>query len=229
MRYFAYGTNCNPKVLARKQVRFRSRRRATLVGYRLKFDKKALRERLPEDVGFANIEQAPGGEVEGVLYDLQDGDIGGLDDAERCPDHYERLDVSVATESGAVSCFTYKARPDKTAEGLKPSRNYLNHILAANDFLSSSYFEALDRCHTYEGPCAVCGATSEVVFIRQADRIHMLCQPCREARSVWGGARGRALTIEETAAVMQVVRERGGFASIRELLDEVVSSRIIDP
>jgi hypothetical protein len=57
----------------------------------------------------------------------------------------------------------------------------------------------------------------------------MLCQPCREARSVWGGARGRALTIEETAAVMRVVRDRGGFSSIRELVDEVVSSGVIDP
>lgn len=227
--YFAYGSNCNPAVLDRKGVRFRTRARATLSGYRLKFNKRALREKLPPDIGFANVEEERGGTVEGVLYELVAEDIPRLDDSERHPEHYERVDVVVATESGTTECFTYKARPDKTADGLRPSRNYLNHILEARDFLSRSYFEALEQCQTYTGPCASCRKTKELVFIREGDRMWMLCQPCREARVEWGNARGRKLSVPETAAVMQLVKERGGFSSIRALIDEAVAVRVIDP
>jgi len=229
MLYFAYGSNCNPAVLERKGVRFRSRVRATLVGYRLRFNKRALRERLPEDIGFANIEEAADQSVEGILYELEPEDLGRLDESERYPDHYDRTEVTVEAETGPVGCFVYQARPDKTAEGLRPSRNYLNHILEARDFLSRSYFDALERSQVYEGACACCQNFQEVVFIREGDLIHMLCQPCRESRKIWGSTRGRAMTVPETAAVVQLVRERGGFSSIQQLMEEAVAERVIDP
>jgi len=229
MKYFAYGSNCNPEVLARKDVRFHARTRATLSGYRLRFNKKALRERLPEDVGFANIEVASGAAVEGVLYDLEPEDRDRLDESERYPDHYERIDVVVETDAGEVACFAYRACADKTAEGLRPSRNYVNHILEASDFLSHAYFEAVESFQTYTGPCISCQQTQEVIFLREGERIYMLCQPCREARLRWGSTRGRKLSVRETAAVMQLVRERGGFPSIQALIDEAIALRIIDP
>lgn len=228
MMYFAYGSNCSAAVLERKRVRFRSRVRASLSGYRLKFNKLALRPRLPEGIGFANVEEDEHGTVEGVLYDLLDEDLGRLDESERAPEHYQRVEVTVTTEKGPVRCFTYRARPEKTADGLRPSRNYLNHILGARDFLSRSYFEALEGWQTHEAPCFCCRRIQEVVFVREGERMYTLCQPCREARLVWGSARGRPLTVSEASAVMQMVQERGGFASLQELIEAAVSARLID-
>ena len=229
MKYFAYGSNCNPEVMKKKGVRFESRQHAVLPGYRLLFNKKALREKLPPDIGFANINIAPGGTVEGILYEILDDDLGLLDESERHPDHYMRIEITVETKEAVVQCATYQACPDKIASGLKPSRNYLNHILSAKDFLSWQYFEALDKSQTYRGECACCLTTCEVVFIKEEDLLHMLCQPCREARLVWGETRGHRLTVAETGAVMtQLVQGSSGFPSIQELIEEAIAARIID-
>ncbi|MFT5291714.1 MAG: gamma-glutamylcyclotransferase (GGCT)/AIG2-like uncharacterized protein YtfP [Planctomycetota bacterium] len=229
MKYFAYGTNCSPAVLERKAVRFRSRARASLPGHRLIFNKRALREQLPDDIGFANVEEAPDAVVEGILYELDPEDLERLDESERSPEHYERVEVSVETEAGGESAFTYLARPEVTAEGLRPSRNYLKHILEAGDFLSRSYYDALVSWQTYAAPCSCCDKEQEVVFVRGGDRMYVLCQPCREARHAWSGTLGRRMTVPEARAVMQLARERGGFGSLRELIDEAISAAVLKP
>jgi gamma-glutamylcyclotransferase (GGCT)/AIG2-like uncharacterized protein YtfP len=228
MKYFAYGSNCNPAILEKKGVGWSARQRATLSGYRLLFNKKALRERIPADIGFANINEDPDGRVEGILYELKDEHLGRLDESERYPDHYRRIEVTVETDGGPVRCQTYQAQPDKLAEHLKPSRNYVNHILAARDFLSWQYFDALDRSQVYRGECAVCHTENEVVFIDEGKHIHMLCQPCREARIKWGDTRGRKLTVAETEAVMNRIVGKG-FGSIREVVQAAIEARVIDP
>ena len=230
MKYFAYGSNCNPAVMKRKGVSFTSRRRAVLRGFRLLFNKKAMRGNLPGDIGFANISEDADGSVEGILYEIIDDDLEPLDRSERYPDHYDRIDVSVETDAGHHRCCAYRAQPDKVCAGLKPSRNYLNHILAAGDFLSRQYHEALDKSQAYEGDCVCCGKLTEVVFIKERDRLYMLCQSCREARLVWGDVRGRALTVVETEAVMKnLVLGGKGFPSMNELIREAIAARIIDP
>ncbi len=230
MKYFAYGSNCNPTVMQKKGVEFTSSKRAVLAGYRLLFNKKAMREKLPPGIGFANINEDPEGTVEGLLYDIDDAHLGRLDESERYPDHYTRIEVTVETEDGMVLATSYQAQPDKIADGLKPSRNYLNHILAAKDFLSWQYFQALDKSHTFSCECACCLKPSEVVFIKEGDRLHMLCQPCREARLLWGDVRGRKLTVAETEAVMtKLVIGGAGFASVGKLIKEAVAAKIIDP
>jgi len=230
MKYFAYGSNCNPSVMERKGVEYTSRTRASLEGYRLRFNKMALRDRLPTGIGFANIDDDPEGRVEGILYDIADEHLEKLDASERYPDHYVRIEVTVESADGPRTCFTYQARPDKVAEGLRPSRNYLNHILAGGDFLSRQYYDALDESLTYEAECAVCRALGEVTFVRDGERLHMLCQPCHEARIVWGDVRGRKLSVQETEAVMtHLVRGGRGFPSLRELIREAIESKLIDP
>lgn len=219
MRYFAYGSNCNTAVMKRKRVEFTSCERAVLFGHRLLFNKRALREDLPEEIGFANIEACADESVEGILYDIVDDHLARLDSSERFPDHYDRIPVTVESSQGEFSCFAYKAQPDKVASGLKPSRNYLNHILAAKDFLSIQYFNALDRSQTYEGECECCDRHGEVTFIREASNLFMLCQPCREARLVWGDTVGRRLTVAETGALMRDLVIGGeSFSSVPELI-----------
>lgn len=229
-KYFAYGTNCNPSVLQKKGVDFSSRQRAVLRGYRLLFNKKSLREKLPDSIGFANIDEDPKSKVEGVLYEIAGEHLQRLDKSERHPSHYDRITVVAQTESEPQECWTYKAQPDKTATGLIPSRNYLNHILSARDFLSQQYYEALDKSQAYSGECASCHQMGEVLFLKERDRMYTICQPCREARIMWGDARGRRLTVVETEAVMtQLVMQGDGFSSIEALIKEAIEQRLIDP
>ncbi len=230
MKYFAYGSNCNPAIMKRKGVEFTSRQRAVLRGYRLKFNKKSLRDALPDSIGFANINADLEGVVEGVLYEIVDAHQGILDESERYPDHYDRITVEVETETGNHECSAYSAQPDKTADGLVPSRNYLNHILTARDFLSQQYFEALDKSATHTGECFCCRITGEVFFLKEFEQMYTLCQSCREARTVWGDVRGRKLSVPETEAVMSGLVANGkGFPSLQALVGEAIDLKLIDP
>lgn len=227
-KYFAYGSNCNPDMMEKKGVPFTARERAVLRGYRLRFNKMSLRERLPNVIGFANIDECPDSKVQGILYDIAAEGLPVLDASERYPDHYDRIEVVVDIELGSETCWVYKAQPDKVAEGLVPSRNYLNHILAGREFLTQQYFEALDQSQTYAAECACCRRTRELLFVREGDLLHTLCQPCRETRLIWGDALGRRLTIAETERVMtQLVMQSPGFDSIHSLIEEAVSRKLI--
>jgi hypothetical protein len=153
-----------------------------------------------------------------------------LDASERYPDHYDRVEVVVETESGPAPCWVYKAQPDKIREDLVPSRNYLNHILAERDALSQTYFEALHRSQTYQAECRCCEKVGEILFLREGKTLHGLCQACREARTIWGDVYGRPLTISETEAVMkQLVLPGPGFASFSRLIDEAIRRGLIEP
>lgn len=216
--------------MARKGVEYSSRRHAVLQGYRLLFNKKALRDSLPKNIGFASIVEAPGEAVEGILYDIVEDHLQPLDESERYPDHYDRIEVHVEIEGDEIPCFAYKAQPDKVASGLRPSRNYLNHILSAKDFLSVQYFNALDGSQTYEDDCHCCGNKTEVIFIREKASLFMLCQPCREARLVWGDAVGRQLTVDESREVMrQLVMGKEGYSSIPDLITAAIAKKLITP
>ncbi len=230
MKYFAYGSNCNPAVMAKKGVEFTARTRGTLHGFRLLFNKKAFRESLPDGIGFANINPDPAGSVEGTVYEVPDEKLPRLDESERYPEHYTRVTVTVETESGPQQCETYQAQPDKMADGLVPSRNYLNHILASRDFLSQQYFEALDKSQTYSGECFCCHSHGEVLFLKGAERMYTLCQPCREAKTIWGDTRGRKLTVVEAEAVMAHVTHSGEhYHSVQALIQSVIEQKLIDP
>lgn len=218
-KYFAYGSNCDPLVMEKKGVEFTTRQRVVLSGYRLLFNKKSLRENLPESIGFANINKWQDGTVEGILYQLVPGVLSRLDESERYPNHYDRIRVVVEGDSGTEECWAYQATPAVTADGLVPSRNYLNHILAGREFLSQQYFEALDQSQTYSGECACCDRISEVLFVKEEHLLHTLCQSCREARLKWGDSINRLLTVAEAASIMkQLVLNGSGFSSIEDLL-----------
>ena len=214
--------------MQRKGVPFTTRRRAVLRGYRLLFNKRSLREALPDALGFANIEEYEEGTVEGILYELEVNALDKLDEAERHLSHYDRIRVVVDADAGSEECWTYKARPEVVSDGLVPSRNYINHILAGHEFLSKQYFDALDQSQAHRDKCVCCDREEEVVFVREDDRLHTLCQSCRESRLNWGDALHRPLTIKETTLVMnQLVINGPGYSSIEELIKDAVARRII--
>ena len=68
------------------------------------------------------------------VLDVWEGVAGG---------HYERRTVTVvrADTGETIEAITYVAL--KVSEGLKPTREYLGHLLAGRDLLPSDYWEEL--------------------------------------------------------------------------------------
>jgi gamma-glutamylcyclotransferase len=142
MKYFAYGSNMDSERMSERTIRFSQRTHAILKGYRLDFNKVASRN--PQE-GYANVVKFENGIVEGVLYEIPDSDLSKLDTHEGYPDHYDRIKVNVTLDDWQdVEAVAYIAQPNKVRDGLKPSRDYLNHLFAAKDLLSESYRRKLE-------------------------------------------------------------------------------------
>lgn len=150
MKYFAYGSNMNSDRMRERGINFSKREHAILYGWRLKFNKIASQN--PKE-GYANIEKEKDKEsvVEGILYTIQDSHIERLDKYEGYPNHYERLRVKVKLDNGEeVEAVAYIAKSDEVREGLKPSKEYLNHLLKGCDLLSEEYCEKLGKWETLD-------------------------------------------------------------------------------
>ena len=140
--YFAYGSNMNPVRLVDdrlkpKGVAVGRRIGGRLDGWRLTFDKLA---RSPKGAGAGNIVLAAGGVVHGTLNELPLAGLEVLDIWEGVAGgHYERRTVPVVrADSGkAVEAITYVALI--TAPDLRPTRDYLGHLLAGRDLLPADY------------------------------------------------------------------------------------------
>ncbi|HLG45691.1 MAG TPA: gamma-glutamylcyclotransferase family protein [Reyranella sp.] len=151
--YFAYGSNMNPARLADQRLKERAvqmgpRIGGRLDGWRLAFNKIA---RAPEGAAAGNIVEAPGEVVHGTLNQMPDAGLAVLDIWEGVAGgHYRRQTVRVVrVDTGeAVEAVTYVAL--KVGEGLKPTREYLSHLLAGRDLLPAEYWERLQKTETLD-------------------------------------------------------------------------------
>lgn len=146
VNYFAYGSNMNPGRMKERGVRYFLRERLVLEGFSLRFNK--ISSRVP-GAGAANIVPDDSGIVEGVLYRITAAGLSALDRFEGYPDEYDRIRLKIRL-GGEIEgdVITYIARPGRTKDGLNPSRDYLNHLLAAGDLLSVPYYESLKIIQT---------------------------------------------------------------------------------
>lgn len=138
--YFAYGSNVDSERMKGRSVNFESSEAAVLEDYELNFHKRSKKF---FDRGFANVSPAKGKHVEGVLYQLSEEDILKLDKFEGCPLHYERVTLPVVLKTGIVPAQVYVAKAEWIVEGLKPTREYLNHLLKGERFFTGPYFDRL--------------------------------------------------------------------------------------
>ena len=146
MKYFAYGSNMDPDRMKQRGVNFLKREHAILEGWKLLFNKIASRN--PNE-GYANMEKEEGSVVEGILYEIQGSDMEKLDRYEGYPNHYKKISIKVRLDTGEeMEAITYVANPNKVREGLKPSKEYINHLLKGCDLLSLEYCERLRRWET---------------------------------------------------------------------------------
>jgi len=99
--------------------------------------------------GYANIVRDPESVVEGILYEIEESDLRKLDKFKGYPSHYRRTRVYVKLDNGErVEAITYIAQPEKVKSGLRPSKEYLSHLLRGSDLLSKEYCEKLKRIPT---------------------------------------------------------------------------------
>jgi len=151
--YFAYGSNMNPARLGDQRLKERTvqmgpRIGGRLDGWRLVFNKIA---RSPAGAAAGNIVEAPGETVHGTLNEMPDAGLEVLDIWEGVAGgHYERRTVRVvrADTGEAVDAVVYIAL--KVGEGLRPTREYLGHLLAGRDLLPADYWERLNATPTLD-------------------------------------------------------------------------------
>ena len=147
--YFAYGSNMNTERVAERGLEVVDALSGRLHDFRLAFDKASRRQ---AGVGHASIHRAPGQVVEGVLYRLTGAaEILKMDRFESAPVNYGRDVVAVQTATGTAWAWTYFANAAVLKPGLKPSEEYLEHLLAGEVFLSSAYHARLTRWPTVDG------------------------------------------------------------------------------
>ncbi len=66
-----------------------------------------------------------------------------MDPFEGYPVRYNRFLLPVETIEGPISAWVYTANEAFIAEGLKPARWYLNHLLAGKPYLTRDYYQTL--------------------------------------------------------------------------------------
>jgi len=146
--YFAYGSDMSFRQIRQRlldaeiQLEEECRSSARLLDYELRFAKTTPHN---PAIGLASIHPAKGSAVEGVLYELPATAIAVLDSCEGIAEGlYKRVTLPVESESfGTIQAQVYLPGDGQTAEGLKPSRNHLYRLLAAEKFLSPEYFAVL--------------------------------------------------------------------------------------
>lgn len=150
--YFAYGSNMNMISLRAKGVEPRSSTRATLRGWHLAFD---VHHWFRHEGGVGNIHPSsdPADRVEGIVHEVSDKDLARLDAVESRGVGYDRADVVVETDDGAVSAIAYVGVPGYLDASCLPTQRYLNILVrgGVEAGLDAAYIAAL-RDHPVHQP-----------------------------------------------------------------------------
>jgi len=146
LRYFAYGSNLHPLRLRERAPSSTPVGVAVLEGYALRFHKRGAD-------GSAKCDVVPhdGGRVYGVAFRVHPNDLATLDAAEQ---GYDRVTLHVAGATGALTAFTYRARPDRIVPGLKPYRWYRDLVAlgARHHGLPADYVAAIEAVVVRDDP-----------------------------------------------------------------------------
>lgn len=132
MRYFAYGSNMDPRQMRVRCPSSRALGRALLEDHALRFTRWSPRRAC----GVADVVPSPGDTVWGVVYELDDDDGTRLDGFEgfvpgRDGNGYRRVDRSVLVDGDGhrrVGVMTYEVC-ERSTDRLLPSAAYLRHLL----------------------------------------------------------------------------------------------------
>jgi gamma-glutamylcyclotransferase len=125
--YFAYASNMAPNVITRLCARHRYLGVAHLADHRLAFTRRSMQTQ----TGVADIVQAAGEMVWGVLYRIDGNELSAIDRKEGYDWAYTRVMLPVRLEGGPErAAVTYTVRSKEPTE-IPPSRQYLGLVIAA--------------------------------------------------------------------------------------------------
>ena len=123
MLYFAYGSNMDPRQMARRCPGARSLGAARLAGHRLPFTWDSVRW----GGGVGHCEPAAGDECWGVLWELTDEHVTSLDAYEQVADGvYRQAMVVVEHQGRIVEALIYLSNDDRWK---RPSRRYVRALV----------------------------------------------------------------------------------------------------
>ena len=154
MKYFAYGSNLDRVQMAQRCPGARLIGPAQLANHRMCFPRRSP----VRGCAVASVEPCKGGVIWGVVYELDDDDLGSLDAREgydpvnrSAINRYCRVDVTVHRVGGEkVKAVAYVAVPEENSG--RPSADYLKHIIdgAVAHSFPDDYVEGL-RAVVVEG------------------------------------------------------------------------------
>ncbi len=126
--YFAYGSNMDESEIREHCASCRYRGPARLESHRLAFTRRSIRS----GSGVADVLPAPGQEVWGALYELDERDLDALDAKEGRGWAYarEHKHVMLSTDGSEHEAIVYAVISKEPVE-IAPSRAYLNRLIAA--------------------------------------------------------------------------------------------------
>jgi hypothetical protein len=123
-RYFAYGSNMDPRYMAEHCPDASAIGPGRLTGFRLEFSVYSDRW----GGGAANIEPDPAAHVWGVVWDVTTDDLAALDTFVGHPSYYRREDVYVHCGPDELDCLTYRVAHQRGF--VRPTDEYLNRLRA---------------------------------------------------------------------------------------------------
>lgn len=141
MRYFAYGSNMDPQHMANRAHSAQAVGPGRLDGFRLEFNVYSTEW----EGGAANLELDPESHVWGVLWEVDQEEMSGLDAYQGHPTFFRREDVVVEGSEGAVIAWTYRVAHQKGY--IRPTDAYLHRLRSAIRVhgLPPEALEMLDR------------------------------------------------------------------------------------
>lgn len=226
VKYFAYCSNMDQNQMVNRGVIPINSCGAKIEGYELKFNKQSFKNPV---TGVANICETPHGPddiVQGILYTIKESDIDKLDKFEGYLKHYNRVEREVIDENeDEESAIIYIAQTEKISENLKPTSEYMSHLIVGSGRLDDDYRKMLKNVETIDQPIrygldiedqVITFDRMKVTYIQEGD-----CEsPDRDTQELELFLENCLISEEESYIVMKT--DRWAFDSRAELI------RIID-
>ena len=151
-RVFAYGSNLLTPRLRERTPSARTVTLARLEGHELRFHKRGSRDRSGKADAYRTGRARTW--VRGVVWEISAAELPALDRAEGRGAGYERVEVAVQADGGAVEAFVYLAQTEAIDDRLRPFTWYRDLVVAGarEHGFPADYVEAIERVDTRPDP-----------------------------------------------------------------------------
>jgi len=146
VQFFAYDALVNEEVFKEQGLEYISKSSVSLSGWRRVFNKIPKDNGGQEGLGHANIEPTndTSGMMHGELYEMEEKFVIKLDEIYGHPDEYQRKVMRFNRHDFLmINGFTYIAKPEKTAKGLKPNKAMMKVYRKSKKLFPMLYFSRL--------------------------------------------------------------------------------------